>query len=83
MTRNLILRGPYSHINLDRIPKTIPPEPEPEPEPPFALPEEPRFEGHWIVAQSGTGKTNLLLHMVFKDLKNPRACVILMDSKGA
>jgi hypothetical protein len=42
---------------------------------------ETRFSGHWIVATPGTGKTNLLLHMVASDLKKD-ASVIIMDSKG-
>ena len=45
--------------------------------------EEARFGGHWIVAPSGSGKTNLLLNMYLEDLKKlPNASIIVMDSKG-
>lgn len=40
-----------------------------------------RFSGHWIVAEHGTGKTNLLLHMLSSDLQKD-ASIICMDSKG-
>src|SRR5262249_58641365 len=42
---------------------------------------ETRFSGQWIVAAQGTGKTNLLLHMLASDLKKD-ASIIIMDSKG-
>jgi type IV secretory pathway VirB4 component len=42
---------------------------------------ETRFSGHWICAQQGTGKTNLLLHMIASDLKKD-AAIIIMDAKG-
>jgi hypothetical protein len=42
---------------------------------------ETRFSGHWIVAAQGSGKTNLLLHMLASDLKKD-ASIIIMDSKG-
>jgi hypothetical protein len=48
---------------------------------PFALPEEQRFSGHWIIAPSGRGKTTLLHAMVLDDLKRD-AAIIVMDSKG-
>jgi len=43
--------------------------------------EETRFSGQWIVAAQGTGKTNLLLHMLASDLQKD-ASIIIMDSKG-
>jgi hypothetical protein len=42
---------------------------------------ETRFSGHWIVAAQGTGKTNLLLHILASDLQKD-ASIIIMDSKG-
>lgn len=39
------------------------------------------FEGTWIVAPPGRGKTNLLKHLITK-LPEPNATVILMDAKG-
>ena len=48
---------------------------------PFALPEEQRFSGHWIIAPSGRGKTTLLHAMLLDDLSRD-AAVIVMDSKG-
>jgi hypothetical protein len=48
---------------------------------PFALPQETRFSGHWIIAPPGRGKTVLLSTMFLDDL--PRdASIIVMDSKG-
>jgi hypothetical protein len=49
---------------------------------PFALPEEARFSGHWIVSPPGRGKTTLLHAMVMHDIAVPGASLILMDSKG-
>jgi hypothetical protein len=42
---------------------------------------ETKFSGHWIVADQGMGKTNLLLHMLASDLQED-ASVIIMDAKG-
>lgn len=47
----------------------------------FDIPEETRFSGHWIIAPTGRGKTNLLHSLVRNDLQKD-ASVILMDSKG-
>ena len=49
---------------------------------PFALPDEARFSGHWIVSPPGRGKTTLLHAMVMEDIRSPNASLILMDSKG-
>ena len=48
---------------------------------PFALPQETRFSGHWIIAPPGRGKTILLSTMFLDDLKRD-ASIIVMDSKG-
>jgi hypothetical protein len=48
---------------------------------PFALPDEQRFAGHWIIAPSGRGKTTLLHAMFLDDLARD-ASIIVMDSKG-
>ncbi|HTW53111.1 MAG TPA: hypothetical protein VME45_14565, partial [Stellaceae bacterium] len=49
---------------------------------PFALPDEARFSGHWIVSPPGRGKTTLLHAMVMQDIAVAGASLILMDSKG-
>lgn len=48
---------------------------------PFAIPPHLRFEGQWIVAPPGRGKTTLLSSMFLEDLKD-KATIIVMDSKG-
>jgi hypothetical protein len=47
----------------------------------FEMPEETRFSGHWVVGAQGTGKTNLLLHLLSSDLQKD-ASVIILDAKG-
>lgn len=47
---------------------------------PFDIPSERWFEGTWIVANQGRGKTNLLRHLVLNAPQD--ACLILMDAKG-
>jgi hypothetical protein len=42
---------------------------------------ETRYSAHWIVAQQGMGKTNLLLHMLAEDLRKD-ASVVILDAKG-
>jgi hypothetical protein len=49
---------------------------------PFALPEEARFSGHWVVSPPGRGKTTLLHAMIMHDIAVAGASLILMDSKG-
>jgi hypothetical protein len=49
---------------------------------PFTFPEERWFEGTWIVAAQGRGKTNLLRHLILERLKEP-CCVIIMDAKAS
>jgi hypothetical protein len=41
-----------------------------------------RFSGHWIVAQQGAGKSNLLLYLIGEDIKRGDCSVMVMDSKG-
>jgi hypothetical protein len=48
---------------------------------PFALPDEQRFSGHWIIAPPGRGKTTLLHGMFLSDIER-NASIIVMDSKG-
>ena len=48
---------------------------------PFVIPEKIRFEGHWIVAPPGRGKTTLLSTMFAEDIGRD-ASIIVMDSKG-
>ncbi len=48
---------------------------------PFALPDEQRFSGHWVIAPPGRGKTTLL-HSMFLDDLSRDASIIVMDSKG-
>src|SRR5262249_9586670 len=42
---------------------------------------ETRFSAQWIVGAQGSGKSNLLLHMLSRDLKRD-AAIIIMDPKG-
>jgi hypothetical protein len=52
---------------------------------PVSLPRELRFEGTWIVAPQGTGKTTLLSRMLKFDLeevKKGKASIVILDSKG-
>lgn len=52
---------------------------------PVRLPQDLRFEGTWMVAPSGRGKTTLMGQLLALDLDQVRdgmASVILMDSKG-
>lgn len=41
-----------------------------------------RFSSHWVVAQQGSGKTELFKYMIGKDLQE-QCSIIVMDSKGA
>lgn len=41
-----------------------------------------RYEGTWIIAPPGRGKTNLLWQLVDRDLQTDEKTIILMDSKG-
>ena len=47
----------------------------------FAIPDETRFSGQWIVAPQGRGKTTLLHTMFLNDIEKD-ASIIVMDSKG-
>jgi hypothetical protein len=47
---------------------------------PLSIPEDRWFEGTWIVAAQGRGKTNLLRYLALS--LPPDACFIFMDAKG-
>lgn len=53
---------------------------------PFAFPDAPRYEGAWMVAYSGAGKTTALLSLILKDIfekvAKDEATVVVMDSQG-
>ena len=52
---------------------------------PFSIPAEKRFEGQFIVARQGSGKTNALECLIFNDLAEVaagRASLVVMDSQG-
>ena len=49
---------------------------------PFDIPAETRFDGTWIIAPSGRGKTTLLHTLFMHDYFENHGCTILMDSKG-
>lgn len=52
---------------------------------PFSLPTAKRFEGHWVVARQGSGKTNALECLIAADLDEvmaDRASVVVIDSQG-
>lgn len=68
LVANTPLHGLFSKDDFDHI--TIP----------FDIPSERWFEGTWIVAPTGEGKTNLLEHLILNFPKD--ASVILLDAKG-
>ena len=47
---------------------------------PFNIPEDRWFEGTWIVAAQGRGKTNLLRHLILNKIAD--ATIIILDAKG-
>ncbi len=52
---------------------------------PFDIPEETRFEHHWIVAGSGHGKSQTLQYLVARDLEkvaSGEASLVVIDSQG-
>jgi hypothetical protein len=53
---------------------------------PFVLPEDARFEHHWIVGGTGHGKTNALTSLIIDDIQrvaNGDASVVVIDSQNA
>jgi hypothetical protein len=53
---------------------------------PFVMPEEARFEHHWIVGGTGHGKTNALTGLILDDLQlvaDGEASVVVIDSQNA
>lgn len=81
--RDFALRGPYRHLDLERIPKKPPPvEP---PEPPLAISLEQRFEGIYICARPGAGKTQLIQDFLLPDLDmvaRGEASMVVQDPTG-
>lgn len=52
---------------------------------PFSLPDETRFEHHWIVAGTGHGKTQALQFLIANDLArvfSGEASIVVIDSQG-
>jgi hypothetical protein len=52
---------------------------------PFVIPEQARFEHHWIVAGTGHGKTQTLQALICRDLEavaNGAASIVVIDSQG-
>lgn len=52
---------------------------------PFVIPEQARFEHHWIVAGTGHGKTQTLQSLICRDLEavaNGAASIVVIDSQG-
>jgi hypothetical protein len=62
----------YTYANLLELNQII--------EIPLHVPKERWFEGTWIVAAQGRGKTNLLRHLAFSLPQD--SCFIFMDAKG-
>ena len=66
------LRGtPFEHLFDTRIP--------------FRIPDDVRFEHHWIVAGSGHGKTQTLQYLIAQDLEKVarrEASIVVIDSQG-
>ncbi|MCX7310214.1 MAG: ATP-binding protein [Alphaproteobacteria bacterium] len=53
---------------------------------PFVLPQNTRFEHHWIVAGTGHGKTNTLSQLILDDLQrvaDGEASIVVIDSQNA
>jgi hypothetical protein len=53
---------------------------------PFELPQQTRFEHHWIVAGTGHGKTNAIANMLIDDLQrvaDGEASVVVIDSQNS
>ena len=51
----------------------------------FVLPEQARFEHHWIVGGSGHGKTNAILNLILDDLQrvaDGEASIVVIDSQN-
>jgi hypothetical protein len=53
---------------------------------PFVLPEQARFEHHWIIGGTGHGKTNALANLIIEDLQrvaDGEASLVVIDSQNA
>src|SRR5262249_36065930 len=53
---------------------------------PFVIPQQARFEHHWIVGGTGHGKTNALANLLIDDLQrvaDGEASVVVIDSQNA
>src|SRR5205823_1705772 len=52
---------------------------------PLPFPQERRYEGHWILARQGAGKTQVLSYLIEHDLQlvaRSQASIIVLDSQG-
>ena len=52
---------------------------------PFAFPQERRYEGQWILARQGAGKTQALSYLIQQDLElvaRGQASIVVLDSQG-
>ena len=67
----LTLLWPYRHQLIAAVPGIIP----------FEIPSHSWFEGCWIVAPPGRGKTNLLRHLLL-NIPQPDDTIIILDAKG-
>ena len=50
--------------------------------PPVALPFEARFEHTWILGPQGSGKTQLMQHLILEDIYEATSSIVVIDSQG-
>lgn len=81
--RDIALHGPYNHLDLERIPKKEPPFQASTPRSEISI--ESRFEGIYICARPGAGKTQLIQDFLLTDLDmvaRGEASVVVLDPTG-